>query len=74
MPIYSFECQECLSTFDVRATIREKEAGLHPTCPQCQSDYVEYVIRAGLVLRLANNGDTPRPGGCCGSNSSEGCC
>ena len=27
MPFYTFHCEECETTFDVRATIQEREAG-----------------------------------------------
>ncbi len=34
MPFYEFQCKDCKTTYDVRASIKEKEAGLHPECPQ----------------------------------------
>ncbi len=73
MPIYSFECQECLTEFEVRATIHEKEEGLHPRCPKCQSDQVQYLIGAALVL---HSGSQDRPVGSCGCGSSSfgSCC
>jgi len=37
MPIYDFQCKQCNEVFEVRATIREKEAGLAPGCPNCDS-------------------------------------
>ncbi|RPJ18717.1 MAG: zinc ribbon domain-containing protein, partial [Chloroflexi bacterium] len=37
MPLYDYQCQNCQAVFEVRATFKEKEQGLKPKCPQCQS-------------------------------------
>ncbi len=72
MPFYDFQCETCHTVFTVRATIKEKEANLKPTCPQCQSKAVKQIITAGLLLHSSGGkeeGHThlPRPGsGCCG--------
>ena len=35
MPLYEYQCQACEEVFEVRASIREKEAGLVLVCPKC---------------------------------------
>jgi putative FmdB family regulatory protein len=74
MPFYTFHCEECETTFDVRASIQEREAGLQPPCPKCTSRAVQQVITAGLLLS-SNAGDrrTARPS-VCGPNAGPGCC
>ena len=70
MPIYMFHCQECGQGFEVRASIKEKEAGLKPACPQCSSQVVQQVLTAGLVL---HGGKISAPSSC-GPNAGLGCC
>ena len=33
MPLYDYQCKGCQAVFEVRATFKEKEAGLQPECP-----------------------------------------
>ena len=74
MPFYSFQCEKCTTTFDVRASIQEREAGLQPPCPKCTSLDVQQVITAGLLLH-SNAGDRRAgPAVVCGSNAGPGCC
>ena len=72
MPIYSFECQQCQAIFDMQATFKEKEAGLEPACPQCQSQETKQLITAGLLLPDGKKINSPRS--VCGPNVSPGCC
>jgi putative FmdB family regulatory protein len=72
MPIYGFECEECAESFDVRASIREKEAGLLPECPSCHSKRTRQLISAGLWLRSSGGSSLPSSG--CGPNAMPGCC
>ena len=37
MPRYDYQCEECGEIYEVRATIKEKEAGLVLTCPKYSS-------------------------------------
>lgn len=74
MPFYSFHCEQCTTTFDVRASIQEREAGLQPPCPKCTSRDVQQVITAGLLLH-SNAGDRRAgPAVVCGPNAGPGCC
>ena len=50
MPYYSFACETCDTRFDIRATIAEKDAGLHPTCPVCGDQDVRQLITAPVAL------------------------
>ncbi len=72
MPIYNFQCEECSEIFEVRATFKEKEAGLEPECPKCHSQATYQMITAGLVLRGSNGGSFSLPG--CDPNAGPGCC
>lgn len=73
MPTYSFQCQDCQEVFDVYATFKEKEAGLKPQCPQCQSKKTRQLLTSGLFLRRSDDGasfDLPA----CGPSAGPGCC
>jgi putative FmdB family regulatory protein len=72
MPIYSFQCEQCGTVFDVRASIQEKETGLKPRCPRCQAKDTRQVITAGLLVR---EGAKPvQSFASCGPNAGPGCC
>ena len=74
MPLYDYQCRACGEVFEVRATFKEKEQGLHPRCPACQSPETEQGINAPLVLRVgAGDGASPTECGC-GPNAGTGCC
>ena len=72
MPIYNFECKQCAEIFEVRASFKEKEAGLEPECPLCHSKETSQRITAGLMLRGSNGGSVSLPK--CGPNAGSGCC
>lgn len=73
MPLYDYQCQDCQMIFEVRATFEEKEAGLDPECPRCQSRKTRQLLTSSLFLRKSGDGasfDLPA----CGSNAGPGCC
>lgn len=74
--IYEYRCQKCSTLFDVRATLAEKESGLHPRCPHCGSDQVVRRFTALSVLRGGRNGRTAvgpgTEGGCCQGDGTGG--
>ncbi len=74
MPLYSFRCEDCDTIFDVRASIKEKENGLNPECPQCHGQNARQVITAGLLMH--DGGRTGGSGGVggCGPDAGPGCC
>ena len=72
MPIYNFQSEQCGETFDVRASFKEKEAGLDPECPKCHTKTTRQVITAGLVIRGSDGASLALPG--CGPNAGPGCC
>ena len=72
MPVYVFQCQDCQEVFDVRASFKEKEAGLEPLCPICQSQQTLQVITAGLFIRGSNGASISLPA--CGPTAGPGCC
>lgn len=74
MPFYSFRCEDCGTTFDVRASIEAKESGLRPECPDCHAQNVRQVITAGLLVgESGKSGQSPVAIGpaCC---PGSGCC
>ena len=72
MPIYSFQCDQCGTVFDVRASIQEKETGLKPRCPKCQVQDTRQVITVGLLVREGAKPAQSYAG--CGPNAGPGCC
>jgi putative FmdB family regulatory protein len=70
MPFYEFECKDCSEVFEVRATIKEKEAGLELVCPKCDSHEVRQMLTAASMLRGTNE-ISPSS---CGPNTGPGCC
>jgi len=72
MPYYSYQCQDCGEVFEIRATIREKEAGLQPECPHCHGQRTRQSLVLASVLRRGGGAMSPPPGCCSGPGS--GCC
>jgi len=72
MPTYEFMCENCGGTFDVRASIQEKENGLQPACPKCGYPETRQLISGGLFIRAGGGSSFNPPG--CGPNSGPGCC
>ena len=72
MPLYDYRCERCDEVFEVRASIKEKEAGLQPECPKCHSPKARQVITAGLVIRRSDGGGLAFPA--CDPNAGPGCC
>ena len=73
MPTYDYQCQECGQFFEVFATFKQKEAGLQPVCPICQSEKMQQTFRTLMFIRSDNDGGsltmasgcpTCGPGGC----------
>ncbi len=67
MPTYEYQCTDCGSKFEVRASIKEREKGLKPDCPACGS------TRAVPVLSVVAIG-SGRAAGWSGCGSGPGCC
>lgn len=74
MPRYDYQCRVCGQTFEVRATISQKEAGLEPECPECHSKTTIQAFRSMTFIRSSNSpGAAPMPMGC-GPDVGPGCC
>lgn len=69
MPLYDFRCRDCDITFEVHATVQEKQAGLKPECPECQGHQVAQVLRAPMLARAGRGGMQG-----CGPGGGSGCC
>jgi putative FmdB family regulatory protein len=72
MPYYDFECEKCDEVFEIRASIKEKQAGLQPECPKCHSTKTRQMITAGLVIRGSDGASLAFPA--CGPEAGPGCC
>jgi putative FmdB family regulatory protein len=72
MPFYDFRCNQCDHVFTVRATFKEKEAGLQLECPVCHAQATRQVITAGLLIGLAAGDARSAPA--CGPLAGPGCC
>jgi len=70
MPVYDYGCKECGEVFEVRASIKEREAGLVLECPKCGSHDARQ--RLTLPSVLLGGMVSPTPG--CGPRPSSGCC
>jgi len=76
MPFYEYCCDECGEKFVVRATFKEKDAGLRPRCPLCDCPDTKVVLRNWQQTVLRQRDRTlqgPGGGGCCGPGGGE-CC
>ncbi len=72
MPFYVFRCKQCAHVFTVRATIKQKEAGLQPEYPACRQPETQQVITAGVLIgRIVDNG---RSAPICNPLAGSGCC
>ena len=50
MPLYDFECSECLNTFEEFYTIANMDIPLEESCPKC--------YKVGYIIRIVGG---PRP-------------
>ena len=70
MPIYLFACEDCGRTYEIQASMQDKEAGLKPNCPDCDSERSRQLIATSFSIRKGSGDSTSgcNPGsGCCGS-------
>jgi putative FmdB family regulatory protein len=74
MPLYDYQCERCQSIFEVRASFQEKELGLEPVCPKCQSTETRQVLNAAMLLHGVSKNQTNFPPISCNSSAGQGCC
>ena len=72
--IYDYKCNHCLETFEVWATLAEKEKGLQPKCPKCSSEDTHQVISAVNVGGNSKAGGSMSMPPMCGPAAGPGCC
>jgi putative FmdB family regulatory protein len=78
MPLYDFRCKQCGHPFTVRASFKEKDAGLQPECPVCHAVETQQVLTVGVFIGQgagSESGGLPLPmmsGPTCGCGSG-GC-
>lgn len=73
MPTYDYQCQDCGHIFEVFATLKQKEAGLQPECPECHSDKTRQTFRSVMFIR-SSDGGAPMPLAGCGPACGPGNC
>lgn len=74
MPLYDYRCRECGEVFEVRATFSQKEQGLHPICPVCESGETQQVVTAPLIVRPGAGDGVDLASFACSPNAGPGCC
>jgi putative FmdB family regulatory protein len=77
MALYDYRCQNCGTVFTLRATFKEKDAGLDPVCPVCHVQDARHIISAPLlagVNALSKSYSLPlQAGSCCASGGGCAC-
>ncbi len=69
--IYAFVCQGCGKSFDLRATMAERERGIETLCPHCGSKDTKQDFRGiGMIFGAGGRGSPP----ICGPGAGGGCC
>jgi putative FmdB family regulatory protein len=57
MPLYDYRCDKCGRDFEANVSLKDKEAGVKPHCPSCESQEVIQVFRPlGYVRRQSSSG------------------
>jgi putative FmdB family regulatory protein len=76
MPTYDYGCIDCGERFEVTATLSEKEKGLEPMCPKCDSKHTVQLFNNVFFLKSAGQSTNAafQASGCCGPNAGPGCC
>lgn len=69
--IYEYRCQKCGTLVEIRASLAEKERGLHPECPRCGGTRFQQVFTAVNVITRPGGGSLPP---LCGPGTGAGCC
>lgn len=54
MPIYEYQCQDCLATFDVRRSFSQADDPVD--CPYCQSSAVTKLLSTFFALSVGDGG------------------
>jgi len=70
MPLYDYQCKDCGEVFEVRATIKEKIAGLSLICPKCGSPEARQLRTTAALV----HGDKELAPAVCEPNAGPGCC
>jgi putative FmdB family regulatory protein len=50
MPLYEYQCADCLKTFEVHLSIDEQEKGVIPQCEHCGSKNVRQLLGSTTVI------------------------
>lgn len=74
MATYTYKCTDCGNTFDIQATIREKEElkGAKFMCPKCRSKNIKHEFSVTNFIKNVFKNDNQAKD-CC-SKSEKSCC
>lgn len=72
--IYDYKCTQCGETFEVWATLAEKEKGLRPECPKCSSKNTRQMMSAVSIGGSSKTGSNMNMPPMCGPAAGPGCC
>lgn len=63
MPAYTYVCEKCGVQFEAFASIKKKETGWQPECPECGSPRTRQTFTA--VAIIGGSRQLPSDGRCC---------
>lgn len=74
MATYTYKCTDCGNTFDIQATIQEKEELKDSKfmCPKCRSKNIKHEFSVINFIKNVFKGDN-KMANCC-SKSEKSCC
>jgi len=70
---YSFICNDCDNTFEIRASISEMSKGLRIICPHCNSNNVRRDY-SSIYLSSTKDKSSSNSSACSGCSGNRGCC
>lgn len=74
MPIYEYQCDQCQTRFEVRASFQEKDRGLILKCPKYNNEHVHQILGLGVIISEKSKDGAPQSSSCCGSGPWSGSC
>jgi putative FmdB family regulatory protein len=69
MPTYTYVCEECGAEFEAFASIKKKETGWRPECPECGSPQTRQTFKAVAVI--AGSRRSRFDGSCCSAGRGQ---
>lgn len=73
MPAYDYQCEKCLTAFEIHASFVAYERGLEVKCPRCGSRRVRRAINSVAFIGSGKT-DAGNPPRGCAPGAGRGCC